>query len=112
MEGLLYKLEAEFEKAADVFQLISDNTISVIVNWGESINLYHKLQSQGPSYMLMKKLAQYSVNVREQDFKKLYSIGAIEEPYENIYVIINPDFYKAETGLSLENQWLEETYII
>ena len=60
----------------------------------------------------MKKLAQYSVNIRERDFRKLQSIGAIEEPFEKIYAITNPDFYKKDTGLSMDNQWLEETYII
>jgi len=112
MEGLLYKLEAEFEKAAAAFHMINDNTISVIVNWGKGINLYQQLLSQGLSYMLMKKLAQYSVNIRKWDFDKLRSIGAIEEPLENIYAITNPDFYKADTGLTFDNNWLEETYII
>jgi CRISPR-associated endonuclease/helicase Cas3 len=60
----------------------------------------------------MKKLAQYSVCIRERDFRKLQSIGAVEEPFENIYAITNPNFYKADTGLSIDNQWLEETYII
>ena len=67
---------------------------------------------QGPSYSLMKKLAQYSVNIRERDFNKLQSMGVIEEPFENIYAITSPDFYRADTGLVIDNQWLEETYII
>lgn len=112
IQELLYKQECEFEKAAEVFRLIDDNTTSVIINWGESIKLYELLVSQGPSYALMKKLAQYSVNIREHDFKKLKNIGAIEEPFENIYAITNPSFYKSDTGLTMENQWLEETYII
>jgi CRISPR-associated endonuclease/helicase Cas3 len=60
----------------------------------------------------MKMLAQYSVNIRERDFKKMQGIGAIDEPFENICAITNPNFYKTNTGLSLDNQWLEETYII
>ena len=47
-----------------------------------------------------------------RDFEKLQSIGAVDEPFENLYAITNPDFYKADKGLSLDNQWLEETYII
>jgi CRISPR-associated endonuclease/helicase Cas3 len=60
----------------------------------------------------MKQMAQFSVNIRKHDFDKLKSIGAIEEPFESIYVITNPAFYHDDTGLSIENQWLEETYII
>lgn len=112
MQELLYKPACEFEEAARRFRLIDDQTTSVIVNWNGSLDLYQQLLSQGPSYLLMKKLAQYSVNIRERDFEQLQSIGAVEEPFENIYAITNPDFYKADTGLSLDNQWLEETYII
>ena len=28
------------------------------------------------------------------------------------YAITNPNFYQDDTGLTTENQWLEETYII
>lgn len=109
---LLYKQECEFEKAASKFHLIDDHTISVIVNWNGSSELYLQLVAQGPSYFLMKKLGQYTVNVREGDFNMLFKAGAIEEPYENIYAITNPNFYKDDTGLSMDNQWLEETFII
>lgn len=112
MENLLYKPECEFEKAAEKFRLIDDQTTSVIINWKESISIYRLLITQGPSYALMKKLAHYSVNIRERDFKKLQNIGAIEEPFENIYAITNPNFYNSDTGLTIDNQWLEETFII
>ena len=112
MEDLLYKKETEFEKAADVFRLIDDQTTSVIINWGDSLYYYQHLISQGPSYVLMKKLAQYSVNIRKRDFEMFQSIDAINNPYENIFAITNSDFYKTDTGLLLNNQWLEETYII
>ena len=112
IQDLLYKRECEFEEAARQFHLIDDQTISVIISWNGSVSLYQHLLSEGPSYMLLKKLAQFSVNIRERDFRKLQSIGAIEEPFEKIYAITNPDFYKKDTGLSMDNQWLEETYII
>ena len=112
MQELLYKPTCEFEEAARRFHLIDDLTKSVVVNWKDSMHLYQRLMAEGPSYLLMKKLAQYSVNIRERDFQKLQSIGAIEEPFENIYAITNPHFYKSDTGLTIDNQWLEETYII
>ena len=112
MQELLYKPECEFEQVVRQFRLIDDKTTSVIINWGKSMSLYGQLISQGPTYSLMNKLAQYSVNIRQRDFDKLRSVGAIDEPFENIYAITNSAFYKADTGLIIENQWLEETYII
>lgn len=112
MQELLYKPACEFEEAARQFHLIDDQTTSVIINWNGSMKLYEQLISQGPSYDIMKKLAHYSVNIRKRDFEKLQSIGAIQEPFENIYAVTNPSFYKVDTGLTIDNQWLEETYII
>ncbi len=112
MSQLLYKAECEFEEAARQFHLIDDRTISVIINWEESMNYYQQLKASGPSYSLMKRLAQYSVNIREYDFNALRNIGAIEEPFENIYSIPDPSFYSEDTGLTMSTQWLEETFII
>lgn len=112
MSQLLYKRECEFEEAAHQFHLIDERTISVIINWGDSMKHYQQLKATGPSYSIMKKLAQYSVNIREHDFNALRGIGAIEELYEKVYAIPAPSFYSEETGLAMRNQWLEETYII
>lgn len=112
MQELLYKPECEFEEAANRFHLIDDQTIPTLINWNNSVGLYQQLLLEGPSYQLMKQMAQYSVNIRKRDFDKLKSIGAIEEPFENIFSITSPAFYHDDTGLSIENQWLEETYII
>lgn len=112
IQELLYKPDCEFEEASKRFHLIDDNTISVIVNWNESINLYQQLLSQGLSYALMMKLSQYSVNIRMSDFQLLSKLGAVESSFENIFVIPSPTFYKETVGLTTENQWLEETYII
>ena len=112
IQEMLYKPECEFEEASRQFHLIDDQTTSVIINWNGSISLYKQLLSQGPSYPIIKKLSQYSVNVRERDFQILQKTGAIEEPYENTFVITSPSFYKEDTGLCAENQWFEETFII
>jgi len=112
IQDLLYKPECEFEEAARRFHLIDDQTVPVIVNWEGSMSLYEQLLSSGPSYSLMKNLAKFSVSIRQRDFNKLKSIGAIDEPFDGIYAITAPGFYKADTGLSFENQWTEETFII
>ena len=112
IQELLYKPACEFEEAANRFHLIDDQSTSILINWHDSMNLYQRLLSEGPSYQLMKQMAQYSVNIRKRDFDKLKKMEVIEEPFESIYVIANPAFYHDDTGLSIENHWLEETYII
>ena len=112
IKELLYKPEMQFETASSEFRLIDDKTTSVIVNWKDSMNMVEKLKLEGPAYRLMKALSQYSVNVRDRDLKKLFGIGAIEELFEGVFVISDKNFYDEKVGLVLENNWLEETYII
>lgn len=112
IKDLLYKPEMQFETAASVFRLIDDKTTSVIVNWKNSLELVNRLKTEGVSYALMKALSQYSVNVRNNDLKKLTEAGAIEEVLEGVYVIIDQGFYDKEVGLVTDNHWLEESLIV
>lgn len=111
--GSLYEpSELLFETAAKEFHLIEDNTISVFVNWRDSMELIRKLQRFGPSYPLMKALSQYSVNIRQKSFNTLKEAGAIEEPCEGIFVITDPSYYDDRLGLVPDNHWIEETLIV
>jgi len=112
IKDLLYKSEMQFETAASVFRLIDDKTTSVIVNWKNSLELVNRLKNEGVSYALMKALSQYSVNVRNNDLKRLTDAGAIEEVLEGVYVIYDQGFYDKEVGLVTDNHWLEESLIV
>ena len=112
IKDLLYKKEIQFETAASKFQLIDDNTTSVIVNWKNSMDLVERLKNEGVTYTLTKALSQYSVNVRNNELKKLTDAGAIEEVLEGIYVVSDPLFYDKKIGLVTDNHWLEESLII
>lgn len=112
IKDLLYKPEMQFETAATEFKLIDDNTTLVIINWKDSVDLVERLRLDGPNYHLMKALSQYSVNVRENDWKKLFATGSVEELFEGIYVISDKGFYDDQVGLVFENHWLEESLIV
>lgn len=112
IKDLLYKPEMQFETAASEFQLIDDKTTSVIVNWKNSMDLVERLKREGVTYTLMKALSQYSVNVKNNDLKKLTDAGAIEEVLEGIYVVSDLEFYDKEIGLVTDNHWLEESLIV
>ena len=113
MRHYLYKpREIMFETAANEFQLIDDDTVSVVVNWNDALSLVEHLRREGPTYTLAKKLSQYCVNLRQHDFDKMNKNGIIDEIIEGFYVISGKNQYNKDIGLLIENQWLEETYII
>lgn len=113
MKYYLYNMkELMMETAAGKFRLINDDTIPIVVNWEEALSLIEQLKSNGPTYSLMKRLNQYSVNLRKHDFEEMKKSGIIEEITDGIYVTLGKNQYNKDIGLLTENQWLEETYII
>ncbi len=112
IKELLYKEEMQFETAAKEFRLIDDNTVSVVVNWKNSIELLDRLKKEGVSYSLMKALAQYSVNVKNSDMRRLEKTGEIISVVEGVLAITNHSFYDEKIGLVTDNYWLEESLIV
>lgn len=104
--------ELMFETAAQEFRLIDDSTVPVIVNWQNSLRLLERLKADGPSYALMKRLNQYSVNLRQHDLENLIRDGIIEKIIDGVYAARDSRQYNENLGLLTDNQWLEETYII
>jgi CRISPR-associated endonuclease/helicase Cas3 len=109
----LYKpTEMQFETADKEFNLIEDNGISVIINYGSSSKLIETLKLTGPSYGLRKKLSRYSVCINHRDFDDLQKFGIIEELLPGIFYISDDTQYDEQTGLSVKNHWLNEIQII
>lgn len=101
-----------FETASKKFRLINDDCMNIIVIWGNSMELVEQLKESGCTYPLMKKLAKYTVGVHCSDFDKLISYGTIKEVLEGIYVLEDRAQYDRNTGLNLDNHWMEEILMI
>ena len=101
-----------FAEAAKGFRLIEETGKPVYVNMDDSLELVERLKSDGITYSLMKQLSQYSVNIHERDFLKLWSYGAIEEVIEGIYVVNDWAQYDENIGLRLDNHWMNEILTI
>ncbi|MBQ6694782.1 MAG: CRISPR-associated helicase Cas3' [Bacteroidaceae bacterium] len=100
-----------FELVAKEFQLIDDKGKSVIVNYGDSMELVFQMKEKGISYDLMRRMSRYMVNLREKDFQKLLKERFLEEISDGIYLLADRELYKSETGIVTDNHWLEEILI-
>lgn len=101
-----------FATAAKEFQLIEDTGKNVIVCWNNSMELVQQLLQEGPSYLLMKKLSKYSVNIHNNDFDTLRNMGVISEKVEGIYVVEYKEQYDKHIGLRIDNNWANTSLII
>ncbi|MDR0940435.1 MAG: CRISPR-associated helicase Cas3' [Mediterranea sp.] len=107
----------KFRNAAESFHLIEDSSMSIIVAFENSESLIEELEREGISYDLMKRLAQYSVNVNKRQFEELWKAKLINEisikgKHSGIYAISDKEQYDKKTGLRRENHWLNETLAI
>lgn len=100
-----------FATAAQKFKLINDNSVNVIVNWGNSQELIGDLREKGISKSLLLELAQYTVAVRKTDFDRLFKGGLVEEILEGIWYMPYKEQYLSDIGLRIDNHWLEEILI-
>ena len=101
-----------FATAAKEFQMIEDNNINVVICWKNSIEIVQQLIEIGPSYLLMKKLAKYMVNINQTDFKTLANMGVISEKKEGLFVVDYKQQYDNQLGLLIDNNWTNESIII
>ncbi|MFI3287040.1 MAG: CRISPR-associated helicase Cas3' [Rikenellaceae bacterium] len=111
IKDLLYTSRLCLETASTEFKLIEDNTITVIVNYGKSAELIQELKEKGINYNLRKELLQYSINLREYDFKKLARTNLLEEVLSGIYFLPDREQYRDDIGLQIESHFLEEILI-
>lgn len=113
MKHYLYNpKEICFATAAKEFQLIEDNGINAVVCWRNSFELIQQLLEKGPSYILIKKLSKYMVNINKADFKSLLDMGVISEKKEGLFVVDYKQQYDEHIGLCIDNNWANKSIII
>lgn len=93
--------EMAFEKIAQVFHLIEDDTVAVYIPIGAGGELTGKLLNDGPDRDLLRKLGPYAVSIRKSDYRKYEEIGVVKMVSDNTAVLLDTDYYNEETGLAL-----------
>ena len=101
-----------FASAAKNFRLIEDKGKTVVVCWKDSMELIEDLLQNGPSYLLMKKISKYCVNIYQRDFEALCKMGVVTEKKEGFFVVDYAKQYDKHIGLRIDNNWANESLII
>jgi len=106
------QLRIQFATAAQKFRLIDDkNAQTLIVTYKEGADLIQLLRRKGPEPWLMRKLQRFSVTVNERDFTALHKERHIEEIH-GCMVQSDPRLYDLKRGVVLNNEWIEEVFIL
>ena len=98
-------LEFDFKTAAENFRMIDNNTVAVVIPYNdEAKGLLEQARYHPYPFSFARQLQIYTVNVYENEFKKLQSKGVIEtinETYEVLTENSMTEFYNEKTGLVL-----------
>lgn len=100
-----------FDTADQAFRLIDSKGYSVVVNYGESLNLIRRLESGELDATLFRKLNRYTVQLTERDFKEFLSTGMLEAVH-GLYLLKDSAQYDDKVGLKGDNHWINETLIL
>lgn len=101
-----------YKDAAECFKLIDDTTVSVVVNYEDSMELIESLKSDGPSPALLRRLNNYGVGIPQNIFKALRDEALAEQVVDGVWVIPDRAQYDEQLGLLTDNHWLDEIVII
>ena len=95
-----------FDTVAKKFKLIDTNTVTILIpKEEEAKELLSEVRYKGYTKSLMRKVGQYSVNVYENTFEKLYGAGmvrTVSEDIQDLYELCSEDAYLEECGLRLD----------
>ena len=95
-----------FKMAARAFEVIPNNTVSIVVPFGDGEGLITVLNS-GVSIkekkILLKKAQRFSINVYGHMLRQLHAEGAIYPICENTMIALHKQFYDEETGLTTQS---------
>jgi len=113
MKHFLYDVKnINFASAVKNFRLIEDTGRTVVVCWKDSMELIEEFLQNGPSYLLMKKISKYCVNIYQRDFDALCKMGVVSEKKEGLFVVDYAQQYDKHIGLRIDNNWANESLII
>ena len=103
-------LKQAFKTAGNEFKVIDQNTTGIIVPYGEGktlITLINGNCSLSELKQYLKRAQQFSVNLFEQDKRKLEEMGGLVGLKNNTILALREEFYKEDVGVTFENAPME-----
>jgi len=103
-------LKHAFKTAGTIFEPIDQNTTGIIVPYKEGkelITLINGDCSLGELKQNLKKAQMYSVNLFENDFRKLESLEAIVPLKDGVILGLREEFYNEEVGVVFEKAMMD-----
>lgn len=110
VEDLLCDTPPDFRSGAARFKLIDDEGVDIVVAYRHGSQLIDHLRRTPPDRQQQRQLQPYTVTVRESDFRTIHQAGLVELA-NGLWVQNSPDLYHEQTGITIQNRFLDEILI-
>ncbi len=96
------RFEYDFQKVADGFKIINDNTYAVLVSYNaEAKELINKLEHSEYIGGILRSLQSYTVNIYETEYRALLGAGKLKQIREGVITLVSEEDYDDNTGLKI-----------
>ncbi|MGI5935494.1 MAG: CRISPR-associated helicase Cas3' [Oscillospiraceae bacterium] len=111
-----YVITQAFKTAGSEFRVFDDDTIDVLVPYGQGKVILSDLQSNEARYdlnyrrKLLAELKPFSISLYEYELKRLQDMGGIYGLFDGSVLVLRPEYYSYTTGLDVSggrNEFLE-----
>lgn len=93
-----------FADISDIFKIIDDTTISVVIPDEDVAADVEALRSATASRTNMRRISRYSVSLYENDVRRLMAAGAVEPIGDSLFNLLDRARYDEETGLDVKTE--------
>lgn len=104
-----YILGQAFKSAGDNFQVLDNESRSVLLPWKDGINVLNELTAvkHYPDHELLRKAGRFSINLQPYEYERLKEQGAIQQLCNGAVSVLN-GYYTVETGY--DSEWNEAVW--
>ena len=99
-------LQFQFREADAAFQMIGDESVPIVVRYGDNGRLVEELRIVGPKRLIMRRLQRFTVNVPRGAIGELLQKGFVEEMHPGVYVQTVVSVYSEVFGLDVFREGL------
>lgn len=118
-ENKSYVLRQPFKTVGQMFQVFDQNTIDVLVPYGQGRQIQKKLEAMsqvrfdlGKCRRMIQKAASYTVSIYEYQRRKLEKAGMLHSILDGRMLILDEQAYDDVFGLSMEAEWSAADFIV
>ena len=104
----IYTFTQAFRTAGENFKVFEDNTTDVLVPYGKGSEIIADLCSERANYDFefcktkLEEAKRFTISLYEYEIRGLGEKGGIQEKWDGNILVLTPDFYSPEIGVSKE----------